>query len=118
MTIAISAKAGIRTDNRPNEIPHKPVHYTAQPHAHTIFFLCRCTTTSLLVAQLLFSGPPQSLTRTSVGRRTLEHKEIQEEVVEAVPSVKKASSEVSPWTLREVDRLNENPKNASGQCRQ
>ena len=31
-------------------------------------------------------------------------------LVEAMPSVKKASAEVSPWVLREVDRLNENPE--------
>ena len=32
-------------------------------------------------------------------------------IVEAMPSVKKALAEVSPWALREVDRLNENPEN-------
>ena len=31
-------------------------------------------------------------------------------LVEAMPSVKKALAEVSPWALREVDRLNETPK--------
>ena len=31
-------------------------------------------------------------------------------LVEAMPSVKKAPAEVSPRTLREVDRLNKNPE--------
>ena len=31
-------------------------------------------------------------------------------LVEAMPLVKKALAEVSPWALREVDRLNENPE--------
>jgi hypothetical protein len=39
-------------------------------------------------------------------------------LVEAMPSVMKASAEVSPRALREVDRLYENPENASGQRRQ
>ena len=33
-----------------------------------------------------------------------------EALVEAMPSVKKAPSKVSPWAWREVDRLNENPE--------
>ena len=39
-------------------------------------------------------------------------------LVEAMPSVKKASAEVSSWALREVDRLNENPEEMSGKRRQ
>ena len=31
-------------------------------------------------------------------------------LVEAMPSVKKAQAEVSPWVRGEVDRLNENPE--------
>ena len=38
-----------------------------------------------------------------VGRRTLKSRGL---LVEAMPSVMKASAEVSPWALREVDRLN------------
>jgi len=38
--------------------------------------------------------------------------------VEAMPSVKKALAKVSPWALREVDRLNENPYKTGGKHRQ
>ena len=47
-----------------------------------------------------------------MGRRTLESRRM---LVEAVASVMKALAEVSPWTLREVDSLNENPRNVSDQ---
>src|SRR6202142_2866015 len=53
-------------------------------------------------------NPPQSLTCTSTwwgGER--QSKGV---LVKAMPSVKKASAEVSPWALREVDRLNKNPE--------
>ena len=39
-------------------------------------------------------------------------------LVKAMPSVMKASAEVSPRALREVDRLNENPERPGGQRRQ
>src|ERR1700690_1808480 len=57
--------------------------------------------------------PPQSLTCTSTwwgGER--QSKGV---LVKAMPSVTKASAEVSPWALREVDRLNKNPEKMSGQ---
>ena len=38
-------------------------------------------------------------------------------LVKAMPSVMKASAKVSPRVLREVDRLNENPKKYGGQRR-
>ena len=62
-----------------------------------------------------YTSPKSDLHLGVVGRRTLESRGM---LVEAMPSVMKASAEVSLRALREVDRLNENPENASGQRRQ